>query len=306
MAANTIPKQFDAKCALAEDIADGLHDLQGPLGVKQNKEADVRGDTADAQAAENDYQVKRQLKIQAVAAQTLADGNAQAFIATAKNVLIPYLGRDWSQIWATAGFINGSTAIPTRMDERQTCLASLKLYFTNNPAHENPPLNVTAAQAELLFQDLSDKRSAVNSATTAMGQARDVRDIAIKKLDKRLSGTLHELDQLLAPDDQRWYAFGLKRPVDQEVPPTPRDLVVIAANAGHLLASWDHTPYAERYRVWRQIVDVDPDFQPILTVTDTDATLNTLASGTAIRVYVTALNDAGESQPSEIVEAVVP
>jgi hypothetical protein len=274
--------------------------------VKQNKAPEIRADLASGQTAENAYQLKRQAKTMAVAAQNQADKAGRELILTAKPILEKYLGRDWSQAWATAGFVNGSTAVPTRIEERQACLAALKLYFTNNPAHENAPLNVTAAQAQALFEDLSTKRSAVNSAETEAGLARDARDVEIKKLDRRLAGTIHELGQLLEDDDQLWHSFGLNRPSDPETPEIPLALVVTQANIGHLLASWERAPRADRYRVWRQVVGVDTDFQPVATVTDTDATLNTLASGTAIRVYVTALNDAGESQPSATVEAVVP
>ena len=40
-------------------------------------------------------------------------------------------------------------------------------------------------------------------------------------------------------------------------------------------------------------------------VNDSDATLNGLPTSATVRIQVTAVNDAGESQPSEAVEIVV-
>jgi len=90
----------------------------------------------------------------------------------------------------------------------------MKLYFTANPAKENAPLDVTAAQAGVLFNALSDARSAAH------------------------------------------------------------------------------------YRAWKQVVGVDADFVPVGSPTDSDFTLTGLPSSAAVKVRVTAVNDAVESQPS--------
>ena len=50
MASNRIPDQIDRPFALAEDMADGCHDHKAAVGVKQNKEEDVRPDLTAAQA----------------------------------------------------------------------------------------------------------------------------------------------------------------------------------------------------------------------------------------------------------------
>jgi hypothetical protein len=44
----------------------------------------------------------------------------------------------------------------------------------------------------------------------------------------------------------------------------------------------------------------------VVTVTDSDATLTGLPSGATVQVRVTAANEAGESQPSAVVQIVVP
>ena len=305
MASNRLPDQLDRLFALAEDMADGCHAHEVAIGIKQNKEADVRADLATAQTGENNFQTKRAAKNVATTAQTVADSNGKAFIGTAKGVLENYLGRKWSNAWATAGFVNNSTATPTAIAERQTCLDSLKTYFTNNPAHENAPLNVTAAQAGTLFTAMSDTRSAVNDAENDAGAAKAARETAIKTLRTRMTGLVAELTQLLPKDDPRWYAFGLSRPTDAETPGIPDNLVLTAGPAGTVLVDWADARRAERYRVFKQALG-DPDFVASVTVTESDATLEGLPSGSPVKVRVTAANTAGESQPSAEAQIVVP
>lgn len=50
-------------------------------------------------------------------------------------------------------------------------------------------------------------------------------------------------------------------------------------------------------------MDVDPDF---VSVADSDATIWDASSGATVNVRVTAVNDAGESQASDVVSIVVP
>ena len=57
---------------------------------------------------------------------------------------------------------------------------------------------------------------------------------------------------------------------------------------------------------YKQVVGVDADFVAAATVTDSDATISGLPPGSTVRIRVTAVNDAGESQPSATVEIVIP
>jgi hypothetical protein len=50
MATNRLPDPLDRLFALAEDMADGLHAHEAPVGIKQNTEAAVRADLAAARA----------------------------------------------------------------------------------------------------------------------------------------------------------------------------------------------------------------------------------------------------------------
>ena len=81
---------------------------------------------------------------------------------------------------------------------------------------------------------------------------------------------------------------------------------VNAGSPGHLVANWPDSARADRYRVYKQVIGVDDEFVLAATVEDSDADLNTFASGAQVRVRVASVNEAGESLPSQIVEQQVP
>lgn len=58
--------------------------------------------------------------------------------------------------------------------------------------------------------------------------------------------------------------------------------------------------------MWILIVGTDTDFRAVESVQDSDATLSGLPSGATVKVRVTSVNGAGESQPGPEAQAVVP
>ena len=307
MASNTLPSGLDALFTLAEDMADGLNAHAVAIGVLQNTEAKVRADLLAAQTAQNNYVASRAAKIGLTTAQTVADSNAKAFIGITRDVLAVTLGGQWSQVWEATGFPNQSLAIPTTLEERQALLAALQAYLTANPTKENAPLGVTAAQAGTLLTALSDARSAVNNGLVENGQKKALRDTAERTLRTRLRGTIDELDQLLDDNDPRWHAFGLIPPAQIGPPDRPANLVLTQGVAGSVLADWADSARAVAYRVYKQVVGVDPDFVLAVTVSDSDCTLSGLPSGATVKVKVVAVNaDGDESPPSETKQILVP
>ena len=304
---NPIPNGLPELFSMAEDMADGLNTHEATVGIKQNTESDLRADLAAAQAAEGAYAAAKGVKVTASTNLRIADSNARAFLKAARAVLAKRYGELWSAAWEPTGFPNQSTAVPGKQDERFALCAALRRYFTDNPTHEvpDPNINVTAVEADARYTALSNARQAVNDANTAAGEKRNDRDAAVASLKTRMRGLIAELDQLLDDNDPRWDAFGLNPPGASGIPDVPEALVVTPGVAGTLLADWADARGATRYRVFQQIVGVDPDFRDVLTVTDSDATLAGLPTGATVKVRVTARNDAGESLPSAEVETVV-
>ena len=306
MASNQLPDANEDLFTLGEDMADGCHAHEAAIGLKQNKEADVRADLSAAIAGQNDYKITIAAKGDLSTAVTVADSNAKSFISTTRRVLVTYLGDSWSQAWEATGFPDQSTAVPGTQGKRQALLQSLKIYFTTNPTQENAPLNVTAAQADALFTALSDARSAAANGNNIAGQKKSVRDDAIAKLRRRLSGLIAELGQLLADTDPRWLAFGLNLPGASNLPDPVDGLMLTAGGAGVVLCHWSNPPRATRYRVFKQIVGVDANFIAAATVSDSDYTFTGLPTGKTVNIRIVSANDAGEAQPSNTVQIVVP
>ncbi len=234
----------------------------------------------------------------------MADSNGKTFIATARSVLANFLGAQYSQAWDAAGFVNGSLAIPATVEERQALLFTLKDYFTNHAAQEAAPL-VTSARADTLGTTLAAARSAVNAALTDIASVKILRDAKLANLRKRMRGLIDELGSLITDEDPRWYAFGLNRPADPETPGIPDGLIATPGAAGTLYVDWADARRADHYRVWKKVTGVDAGFSSVATVTDSDATLTGLPSGATVQIQVTAVNDAGESVPSDPVSVMV-
>ncbi len=304
MAANSLPKKYDLLVALAEDAADGAAVHETAIGLLQNTEARIRADLAALEAAQQTFQTARKTSLALTKAQRTADSNGKAFIAAAKGVLEPVLGGQWSIAWAPTGFVT-SLEVPSTLPGRQTLLGALRDYFTANPAHENAPLNVTAAQAAALHTGLSDARSAIKTGLVARGQKKSARNAAQRALKKRLAGLIGELDQLLGGGDPIWLAFGLNVPEGETTPEAPSELVLTQGGPGEVLADWDDVPNADHYRVFKQEVGVDADFVHLASPTDSDLTIEGLTAGNTLRVKVSAVSGSLEGPTSDVAEITV-
>jgi hypothetical protein len=314
MASNRIPQGYDALISLAEDAADGAHNNGAAIALAQNTEAKIRADlvalAGDPAAAppvpgtQGTYNAAKSAKTAASATQRTAESNARAFTAGATDVLRKFLGRQWNSAWAAAGFRSGSLAIP---DDPLPLLGELRAYFTANPTQEVAVLGVSAAACATQADALSNARSAVNTATVALGLAKQARDAAQRAVYERMSGLLGELGQLLDDDDPRWYAFGFDRPADGQQPGPAGPLVLTAGGPGIVLVHWDPARRAERYRIERQVVGVDA--APVLvngSLHENETTLQGLPTGSAVKVTVTPVNEAGDGPATTSAPFLVP
>jgi len=309
MASNPLPDKLNLLFTEAEDMSDGLHRHETPLGVKQNTEAVIRAALAAARAAESEFGIARDAKSDANEALRVTDSNAREFIGVARSLLVPRLGAQWSAAWLPTGFPNQSTTVPKLQSERLDLCAALKTYFTNNPTLEvtSVSITVTAALAQARFDAVSGARDVFQNATTISGQKKAARDAAVNILKLRMRALIEELVPLMPADDPRWHGFGLNKPSETDAPDAPAALTLTPGAATKLLADWADARRAVRYHVYVQIIGVDAEPRRVDTVNDSDATLPGLPSGSTVAVSVTALNaDGDESQPCTAVQAVVP
>ncbi len=304
MASNELPKALPQLFALAENMADGLHEYEFLLKIKQNTEVVFRADLDAATLAAGDYANAKGWKNTYSTALRIADSNARAFLKAARGVLVDRYGEFWSDAWKATGFPNNSTAVPNTQVERLTLCTSLKNYFINNPSHAvlDAKINVTALIAETRGNALSNARQTVKNGNVTAGNKKIARDVAVKILLVRMRGLIGELSQLLKDNDPCWEAFGLNQPGAPSAPEAPEALTLTSGSPGTAHADWADSRRADRYRVWLNVVGNSSVFQSVATVHDSDATLFSLGSGKTVRIYITAVNETGESQPSAIAE----
>ena len=307
MGANTLPSGLDALFTLADDMIDGLHTHEVAVGIKQNTEAAMQPLLDDCRTKQAAFVAKKQAKVDKTGVQTVKNSNSKAFIGAARNAFAPSLGETWSTAWEPTGFPNQSTAIPSNIEERQALLNALNLYLTANPTKENAPLGVTAVIANTLYNELSTARSDANQSVTDMINAMQARDTSEKVLRASMRGLIGELTQRLAGDDPLWYAFGLVPPDSLDTPDQPTGLTLTPQGDGSIRADWLNAPRAGGYIIEVQVVGVDAAFRPLMTATESEATLFGLPAGAMVKVRVIAVNAEGDqSPPSAVVQVLVP
>lgn len=85
-------------------------------------------------------------------------------------------------------------------------------------------------------------------------------------------------------------------------PPPPATPVLTQSTSGQMIVEIVAVEGATAYKYYRQEVGVDADFILHETSSETTSVINGLTLGNTLRVYVTSLNNDGESQPSTIAE----
>ena len=145
MAANPTPDDDDILKALAEDLADGCHTHEVAIGIKQNTEAVMRAAIASLDATKLARgQAATQVDVKNSAHQE-ADEAGTKVLKNSRLRLVKLFGGQFNNQWLTAGWPNGTTAIPTTQDGRFSLLSSLKTYFIAVPASESVDMEATAA-----------------------------------------------------------------------------------------------------------------------------------------------------------------
>jgi hypothetical protein len=311
MAQNRIPVSYDPLVELLVDAKGGLAQHGVAIDVKQNDLAAITtvydalvgtpegpgGVPAAVPGLKALWNAAKEAKTATSGLFRSAKSDGRALAKACVNVLKPRLGDAWNNAWQAAGFTDGSLAIP---ENPMTLLQQFRAYFAAKPAHERPDIapgiNATAAACEAAADAIADAATTSNDANADAGAAKAALEAGIAAARRRLSGLRDELDQLLDGDDARWYAFGFERPDDPETPEVPENLVLTPANQGDLIIDWDNARRAESYRV-RVFNDATNVELAETLVQDSDVFFNDLPVAVNLRIEVTAINDAGETQP---------
>jgi hypothetical protein len=312
MTTRIIPTSPLALTAFAGRSLSGAQALGGIINLAQNTAARISADYVDfvgepgpnpvIRGKDADSQLKREELKTAQAALRNAKTEARDFWSDAVDLLKVHLGRTWNVAWEAAGF--SRFTLSTTKGDPLPMVLRIRGYLRDHPAHENAPLSITAAQADVHIAAVQAAVQGVDAATVASKLASAERKASLKRLRTRLTGLREELDQILGDTDMRWYEFGFNRPVDSKMPSPVTGLVVTPGLPGQVLVQHEASARATDYRVsWTPQVSGGVPTEVGLFA-DLAVTLSGLPTGLTIVVSVTARNATGETQPASVTVVV--
>lgn len=302
MACNRLPDAYPSLIVLLTTARDGAEELGEELPLLINTAPLIAEDRLGLITAQNEHRKARAALVPLREARRLAVKAAYDFCLTARDVIQFYLGREWSGLWISTGWEN-SLSIPQGFADLFALTEALQGYFEANPAHENPLLNVTSAQAGAIYETLRSTNQSVNDAEAAVIAKRQERDKKLKAARKRLCGLIKELSMRLEDMDPRWLQFGLNKPGATTTPAVPEDVVVTALPEARLQITCEASPGATGYRFYAQRPEIDPEPVAVGRSVAPLFVTEPLEPGTEYLVYVSAVNEGAESDLSTAVSA---
>ena len=305
MAANPTPDDDDVLKALAEDLADGCDLHEVAIGIKQNMEAVIRAAITQFDAMKLARGQAEQLVEQKVDLHQAADTAGTTVLKNCRLRLVKLFGGQFNNQWLTAGWPNGTTAIPTTQDGRFSLLGSLKTYFTATPASESVDMEATAAICTTAHTAISDARTALNTAETALDAAKDNEKAAVRTLRKRVRGLIDELGTIIADDDSRYRDFGLNIPALPVAPEPIASLTATASGGGKVHLMWPYSTRMAGTRLQKKVIGVDDEFVSAGTADGLEKTLAGYTAGQSVVFRAIAYNDGGDATPSPEATVVV-
>ena len=108
----------------------------------------------------------------------------------------------------------------------------------------------------------------------------------------------------MGPLDPRWKAFGLNMPGASAIADIVEGLKAVLIGATTVALKWNASARADYYRVFKKVLGVDAEPVAAGSPADLDLTLENLPNNATVEIYVVAVNNGGESQPSEKVTIV--
>jgi hypothetical protein len=222
---------------------------------------------------------------------------ARDFCHMGVGILKPLLGHRWNGDWLVAGFTARSLSVPR---VPLSLLVEFRAYLEANPHMESASIGFTAAQAQAHVDAVVAATQARDTARGARWTVKAARDVAFRALRKRLSNLRAELAQLLAPTDDRWYAFGFRRPADGRMPEPVQDVTAIEVARDVVRVEWSPSKRADGYRVTVLVSESDaPPLEDVI-VADHSRIITGLPEGTPLIISVSARNRSGETRASQV------
>lgn len=304
--ANAISKSSAAFIGLGTKMHAGLVQYAEPLEIKQITAEEFKTDLDAFISCDGGFIDARSAT--QVASNTFHDAldALSTGLQKTRNVLAASFGSTWSTAWAQVGFINSSTQVPARIEDKLGLAVSLASFFGRHPGYEQPTLGVTKAQMELLRSNAVATQQAYADAQVTQKQMGDARDGAYNTLATDMRIVIKNLSEILEPNDPRWLAFGLNMPGANVTPSQPINVTATIDGNGKILVTCDAVALALRYRARVMRIGIDADYTlaasgptPMLVVKD-------VLPGQTVQIVIQAVNGTAQGVPSQPVLVTMP
>ncbi len=308
MAANPIPNGISELLTMADDAADGLHELQVQLrdiGIKQNTEAAIRTDIDRVVTARRQYRDAQGQQDDRQDDQNTADRAGRRFLVAYRKRISGFLGDNPNAEWEIALDTTGSTRVATTIDKRQDQLQAATNYLTEHPDYADAALGITATIAGNALQVLSTARIALRTAETVTEDKQKELETAVKLLAKRMRGLLGELEQLLPPDDATWHLLELNAPADPDTPEVSEKPTLHPLGDGALEMIFTLPRRAKYAHLWVQQSGVDAEPRRIEGQFQSPAVVRGLPLNVPLLVFISGVNESGSGPRSAAANVTV-
>lgn len=304
---NSIPKSASQIFGLATNMNQGLITLGSTLKITQITPAQFAAELDAFTAAESEFNAARSAKQAAADIFKPADAALAERLQVTRNILAGHFGVRWSTMWAQAGFVDHSTAVPVRIEQRLALALNLANFFTALPSYEVASMGVTAADLTTLRQNAVNTRQSFTAAEVALKGKGDAWDTAWSTLTGTMKALIRILEATLKDNDPRWLTFGLQMPSAIVTPGKPLNLTVKLHDTGALLVlRCDRVPLANRYRWRMRYVAIETEYRLVARSTEPLATLSSVRPGQAVEFIVQAVNDDRQGVASDPVVFAMP
>ncbi len=306
MVRNSIRRAATEIIGQAVKMLSGLTQLGAALKITQITPAEFQAELSAFVTADGEYNAARSAKQSASDSFKPADSALSVWLQTTRNVLAARFGNRWSTLWAQAGFINNTTSIPSRVEDRLGLALSLANFFTLNPSYEVASLGVTATHATTLRSAALGAQQAVMAADVTLKSKGDAYDVIYSALTDTMRSLVSILRATLDDSDPRWLAFGLVMPSTNQTPGQPVNVTAHLDEMGAIVVQCDAVPLATRYR-WRMLrVGVETEYQLAARSVDPLGSIPGVLDGQTVRLIVQAVNGNLQGVASDPIEFTMP
>lgn len=302
---NNVPRSRGPLRVLATKIKVGLDALGVILGITQMPPETFEDDQTAFNNSWSGYNAARSAQQVKSNAYKSACAGVSVFLKSSRATLVASFGPSWNTMWAQAGFVQPSTAVPRRLADRLSLATSLVKFLTDNPSYEVASKGVTAAIGQAALTAVTAAEVALQPAKAATAAAKGVLGGAQQVLVTACRTVIKVLSTALGPNDPRWKTFGLNPPGADVTPAAPTGLSASMSEQGVLLSCAD-TALATRYRFRGKFVGVDTAYKLLASSPIPMAVVKDVAPGATMEIIVQAVNNGAQGVPSDPITYVVP